>query len=50
MRSRSFEWEGPAATAAALRDWAAEEAPEIDVAPIEPRSPRGGRRRRPPAH
>jgi histidinol dehydrogenase len=34
MRSRSFEWQGPAATAKALREWATEEAPEVDVAPI----------------
>lgn len=34
MRSRGFDWCGPAATAAALRGWAAEEAPEVDVAPI----------------
>ena len=34
MRSRSFAWQGPAATAAALRDWAAEEAPEVDVGAI----------------
>ena len=35
MRARRFEWEGGAATAAALRDWAAEAAPEVDVVPIE---------------
>lgn len=35
MRCRSFEWEGPAETAAALRAWAAEAAPPVEVAPIE---------------
>jgi histidinol dehydrogenase len=35
MRARRFEWEGAAATATALRRWAAESAPEVDVAPIE---------------
>ena len=35
MRTRRFEWEGAAATAAALRAWAAEAAPAVDVAPIE---------------
>lgn len=34
MRARRFEWEGAAATAAALRAWAAEAAPAVDVAPI----------------
>jgi histidinol dehydrogenase len=34
MRSRSFEWEGAAETAATLRAWAAEAAPPVDVAPI----------------
>jgi len=34
MRSRGFDWQGPKATAAALRAWAAEAAPEVDVAPI----------------
>lgn len=35
MRTRRFEWEGAAATAGNLRAWAAETAPEVDVAPIE---------------
>ncbi len=35
MRTRRFEWEGAAATARNLRAWAAEAAPEVDVAPIE---------------
>lgn len=34
MRARRFEWEGAAETAAALREWAAETAPSVDVAPI----------------
>jgi histidinol dehydrogenase len=35
MRARRFEWEGAAETAAALRGWAAETAPPVDVAPIQ---------------
>jgi histidinol dehydrogenase len=35
MRARRFEWEGAAETAVALRAWAAEVAPPVDVAPIE---------------
>lgn len=35
MRARRFEWEGATETAAALRAWAAEAAPPVDVAPIE---------------
>jgi len=35
MRARRFEWEGAAQTAAALRAWAAEAAPPVDVATIE---------------
>jgi histidinol dehydrogenase len=35
MRARRFEWEGADETAAALRAWAAEVAPPVDVAPIE---------------
>jgi histidinol dehydrogenase len=35
MRARRFEWEGSDETAAALRAWAAEVAPPVDVAPIE---------------
>jgi len=34
MRARRFEWEGAAETAAALRAWAVETGPEVDVAPI----------------
>ncbi len=34
MRARRFEWAGAAGTAAALRSWAAEAAPPVDVAPI----------------
>jgi histidinol dehydrogenase len=35
MRARRFEWEGPDATATAIRAWAATAAPPVDVAPIE---------------
>jgi histidinol dehydrogenase len=35
MRVRRFEWEGAAETAVALRSWAAESAPAVDVRPIE---------------
>jgi len=35
MRTRRFEWEGAAPTATALRRWAAESAPAVDVRPIE---------------
>ncbi|HEY4778456.1 MAG TPA: histidinol dehydrogenase [Solirubrobacterales bacterium] len=35
MRTRRFEWVGAAETAAALRSWAAESAPAVDVRPIE---------------
>jgi histidinol dehydrogenase len=42
MRVRRFEWEGPAETAAALRAWAAETAPAVDVAPIEREVREGG--------
>jgi histidinol dehydrogenase len=35
VRTRRFEWEGAAPTAAALRSWAAESAPAVDVRPIE---------------
>ena len=34
MKVRRFEWEGAAATAAALRGWAAESGEAVDVAPI----------------
>ncbi|HET9196914.1 MAG TPA: histidinol dehydrogenase [Solirubrobacterales bacterium] len=42
MRTRRFEWEGATATAAALRAWGAEAAPEVDVAPIEREVREGG--------
>ena len=42
MRTRSFEWEGAAASALALRAWAAEAAPVVDVAPIEREVREGG--------
>jgi histidinol dehydrogenase len=34
MKVRRFEWEGAAATAAAIRTWATESLPEVDVAAI----------------
>ena len=34
MRARRFEWEGAEETAAALRAWAAEATPPVDVGPI----------------
>jgi histidinol dehydrogenase len=37
MRMRRFEWKGAAPTAAALRTWAAEAAPAIDLAEIHER-------------
>jgi histidinol dehydrogenase len=42
MRARRFEWEGAAETAAALRGWAAESAPDIDVGSIEREVREGG--------
>ncbi|HYJ21029.1 MAG TPA: histidinol dehydrogenase [Solirubrobacterales bacterium] len=42
MRTRRFEWEGAAETAAALRSWAAESAPVVDVRPIEREVREGG--------
>ena len=42
MRTRSFEWEGAAATAAAIRSWVAASAPEVDVGPIEREVREGG--------
>jgi histidinol dehydrogenase len=42
MRPRRFDWEGAAATAAAIRDWVEESAPEVDVAPIEREVVAGG--------
>jgi histidinol dehydrogenase len=35
LRSRRFSWDGAAGTAAALRSWAAEAAPAVDVGTIE---------------
>jgi len=35
MRVRRFEWKGATATAAAIRNWTVESAPEVDVSPIE---------------
>jgi histidinol dehydrogenase len=35
MRTKRFEWEGAAASAAAVRAWVAESATVVDVAPIE---------------
>jgi histidinol dehydrogenase len=42
MRLRRFEWEGAAASAAAVRAWAAQEAPAVDVAGIEREVREGG--------
>lgn len=42
MRVRRFEWAGAAETAAALRAWAAEAAPEVDVEPIRREVLEGG--------
>jgi histidinol dehydrogenase len=42
MKASRFEWEGAAETAAAIRAWAAESAPPIDVAPIEREVIEGG--------
>jgi histidinol dehydrogenase len=42
MRARRFDWEGAAATAAALRGWAAESAESVDVGPIEREVREGG--------
>ncbi|HET6999005.1 MAG TPA: histidinol dehydrogenase [Solirubrobacterales bacterium] len=42
MRARRFDWEGAAKTAAALRGWAVESAPDIDVGPIERKVREGG--------
>ena len=42
MKVRRFEWEGAAETAAALRAWAAEEAPAVDVEPIRREVLEGG--------
>jgi len=42
MRARRFDWEGAAQTAGAIRGWASESAPEVDVAPIEREVVEGG--------
>jgi histidinol dehydrogenase len=42
MRMRRFEWEGAAQTAAALRVWADESSPAVDVAAIEREVREGG--------
>jgi histidinol dehydrogenase len=42
MRARRFEWRGAAETAAAIRSWTAEAAPEVDVAAIERQVREGG--------
>lgn len=42
MKVRRFEWGGAAETAAALRGWATEQAPAIDVRPIEREVAEGG--------
>ncbi len=42
MRRRDFEWEGAAGTAAAIRRWTAESAPQVDVAAIEREVREGG--------
>src|SRR5690606_16057878 len=47
MRARRFEWEGAAATAAALREWSAALAEPVDLGPIRDRvlDPGSGRAR-----
>jgi histidinol dehydrogenase len=42
VRSRSFEWDGAARTAAAIRLWTAESAPQVDVGAIERQVRDGG--------
>jgi histidinol dehydrogenase len=42
MRTRSFEWRGAFESAEELREWAAEAAPVVDVAPIEAEVRGGG--------
>ncbi|HVD86892.1 MAG TPA: histidinol dehydrogenase [Solirubrobacterales bacterium] len=42
MKTRHFAWEGATGTAAALRAWAAEAAPKVDVGPIEREVLEGG--------
>ena len=42
MRARRFDWEGAAKTAGAIRGWASESAPAVDVAAIEREVGEGG--------
>jgi histidinol dehydrogenase len=42
VKARRFAWEGAAATAAAIRAWAMEDAPPVDVGPIEREVREGG--------
>ncbi|HEU5062811.1 MAG TPA: histidinol dehydrogenase [Solirubrobacterales bacterium] len=42
MKVRRFDWQGAAETAAALREWAAEASPAVDVGPIEAEVRQGG--------
>src|ERR1044072_3602245 len=42
MRARRFDWEGAAATAAAIRGWSVASSPAVDVAPIEREVAEGG--------
>ncbi len=42
MRTRRFDWEGAAQTASAVRAWAVESAPAVDVATIEREVREGG--------
>jgi histidinol dehydrogenase len=42
VRARRFPWEGPGETAGAIRSWAEEAAPALDVAPIEREVREGG--------
>lgn len=35
MKLRSFEWDGPASTATAIRSWTSADAVQVDVVPIE---------------
>jgi len=42
VKARRFEWEGATATATAIRAWAADSAPAVEVAPIEREVVEGG--------
>jgi histidinol dehydrogenase len=42
VKQQRFEWDGAAATAAAIRTWTAAEAPAVDVVPIEREVREGG--------